>query len=246
MLKEKLKASAIHLLISTIVLSIFITIFLTIWYPEPYASVSSLQNVLLILVSVDLILGPTLTLIIYKRQKPSLKFDLTIIALIQLIALGYGTYSIYKSHPVYIVYAIDRFELVSAQEALPDRSKYEDFKITKLGKPILVYAQRPESSEERNKLLFETLSGLPDIERRPEYYEPFAKFIDTVFSKGRNIEDYKNKAEYKNKVENFLLKYGKTSNDYAFLPLVGKEKDVLWAWDRATKQPIDILDISPW
>ena len=54
----------------------------------------------LMMLGVDIILGPILTFIIYQKNKKSLKFDLFIIACIQISAIGYGVYSMYGGRPV--------------------------------------------------------------------------------------------------------------------------------------------------
>ncbi|EIJ34292.1 TfpX/TfpZ family type IV pilin accessory protein [Thiothrix nivea] len=246
MIQEKLKAASIHLAISAFIIACFLSIVLLVWYPAPFPELSGLNHILAILIGVDLVLGPLLTFIIFKKQKPSLKFDLSVIASVQLAALIYGAFSIFQGHPAYIVYAVDRFELVPAQDVAPEKAKYDEFKISKLGFPKLAYAKKPEDSETRNKLLFEVLSGQPDIERRPEYYEPFDKFAAEAMRKGLTQQQLGSTPENRQKLEAFLEKHGKTAADYAFLPLVGKEKDVLWVWDKASTQPVGTLDIDPW
>ncbi len=223
MIKDKLKAASIHLAISAFILAAFLSIVLSIWYPAPFAEISGLKNLLAVLIGVDLVLGPFLTFIIFKKNKSTLKFDLSVIASIQLAALIYGSFTIHQGHPAYVVYTIDRFELISAKEALPERAQHEEFKISKLWLPKLAYAKRPEDSDTRNKLLFEVLSGLPDLERRPEYYEPFDKFTQDVLAHGLKPEVLLSNPEHKQKLEQFFAEHGKTANDYAFLPLVGKE-----------------------
>ncbi|UJS24380.1 TfpX/TfpZ family type IV pilin accessory protein [Thiothrix winogradskyi] len=246
MIKEKLAATSIHFTISAFILFSFLLIAFYIWYPTPYAEISGLNHLLLVLIGVDLVLGPLLTFIIFKKNKPSLKFDLTFIATIQLIAFIYGAHAIYQGHPVYISYAVDRFELIPAKDALPEKAQHEEFKVSKLGFPKLAYAKLPEDREARNALLFEAISGLPDLERRPEYYEPFGNFVTAVLQKGLTPQQLSSTPESNQKLEVFIAKHGKTANDYAYLPLVGKEKDVLWVWDKATEQPVGTLDIDPW
>lgn len=246
MIQEKLKAAFIHLIISTFVIVCFLSVVLLVWYPAPFASLSGLDHILTVLIGVDLVLGPLLTFIIFKKKKNTLKFDLSVIASIQIAALTYGAFSIFQGHPAYIVYAIDRFELVPIQDVSPEKSKYQEFNISTLDFPKLAYAKKPEDSESRNRLLFEVLSGQPDIERRPEYYVPFEKFAEEVMQKGLTPQQLGSTLDNQQKLEAFVAKYGKTADDYAFIPLVGKEKDVLWVWDKASLKPVGTLDIDPW
>lgn len=246
MLITKLKASLLHLLISAIVVSCFAGFALWIWYPSPFLQISGILSILLILVSVDLILGPLLTFIIYKPKKPKLAMDLAFIGIVQIAALGYGMYTIHQGHPAYIAYTVDRFTLINIGDVNPLDAKHTDLQASGWWKPIMVYSQPPTDPSEKERLIFEVLEGKPDIDARPEYYEPFDKFANKVMQKGLTAQQLSSTPESNQKLEVFIAKHGKTANDYAYLPLVGKEKDVLWVWDKATEQPVGTLDIDPW
>lgn len=75
------------------------------------------------LLVIDVILGPLLGLLVYKEGKKTLKMDLSIIILIQIIALIYGVYSIAQARPIWIAFNYDRFELVRNNEIKVERIK---------------------------------------------------------------------------------------------------------------------------
>ena len=68
------------------------------------------------LVAVDVIMGPLLTLTIFnlKKSKAELRRDLAVIGLLQLAALGYGLWTMAVARPVHLVFEIDRFRVVHA------------------------------------------------------------------------------------------------------------------------------------
>ena len=66
------------------------------------------------LLTIDIILGPLLSLFIYKEGKKPLKMDLSIIVLFQVFVLGYGVYAIAESRPAWIVQSGWLFEVVPA------------------------------------------------------------------------------------------------------------------------------------
>jgi hypothetical protein len=245
MIKHKLKAALIHLVISALIVGSFLVFALTVWYPTPFFDISGLLGIILILVTVDVILGPLLTLVVYKPLKVTLKMDLTIIAAVQIAALSYGMYTIYQAHPLYVAYAGDRFTPINTNEVSPNNAKYTELKKSKLTGPTVVYVKKPTDPAEMSRVTLEVLSGKPDIDARPEYYEPFNKFIQKVFTNSVKPETLIAKPEHKQKLEDFLAEHGKTANDYAFLALSGKEKDVIWAFSRATGEPIDAININP-
>ena len=81
------KASGIHLVISIAIAVAAVAAMLGVMYPWEYFQASGGFKLLTILLSVDVVIGPLLTLLVFKSGKPSLKFDLTVIALLQLAAL---------------------------------------------------------------------------------------------------------------------------------------------------------------
>ncbi len=239
MFKEKLKASLIHLSISAFIIISFILVAFYIWYPSSYSELNGLGNILSLLIGVDLILGPMLTFVIFKKNKPSLKFDLTVIAMIQLAALSYGAIAVYKGHPVYVVFAGNRFELVSAADAKPENAQLNEFKVSTFGFPRVAYAKMPDDIQTRNDLLFSN-----DLEKHSEYYQPLNNNIDAIIK--HSIEPAKlfTTEEKREKLNSFLG--NKNVNNFVFLPLVGKEKDAVIAVNRKTGEIAGTIDVYPW
>lgn len=87
------KAVLIHLGLSS-ALALGVTSLLVFgWYPWPYFMALGGLMLVALIVGVDVVLGPLLTFIVFKPGKKSLKFDLTVIALVQAAALGYGLWT---------------------------------------------------------------------------------------------------------------------------------------------------------
>ena len=245
-LKNKIKASLLHLLISLAIVGSFIAFATLVWYPSPFLKISGLGNIILILVTVDLILGPALTFVLYKPNKKGLKLDLSIVAATQLAALLYGMHTIYIAHPIYTVYAIDRFSLINPTDIDINALKDNSLKVSGWWKPEIVYAQKPQDPKIATQILLDALSGKPDIDARPQYYEPFMPHSQDVLAHSLPLDALQSDATNKSKLEQFLAQHGKTANDYAYLPLIGKDNDIIWVWSRAPFQPIGTLDINPW
>jgi hypothetical protein len=166
-------AFAIHVLLSVIVILGLLLVIMEWWYPAPYFKPEGVWYVVAILGVSYFIVGPLLTFIIFKPGKPGLKFDLVVIAILQLIILSYGGYVIYQQRPIFVVFAVDRFTLVSSKDIdLKSIDKSLLNQISWRG-PVLVYAHMPEDKAEQQKLVFGALDGKPDLEFTPKYYEPF-------------------------------------------------------------------------
>ncbi len=110
----KLKAALIHLLISICIIGLFSLIVFFIWYPKPFAAISGVIEPFKLLILIDVIVGPLLTFVVYKKNKKYLKIDLTLIALLQIAALVYGVYTIYNGKPSMVV--MDKGEFIYLTE----------------------------------------------------------------------------------------------------------------------------------
>jgi hypothetical protein len=116
--KDRLRAAGIHLGLSLVVAALAAALVFAIWYPYPYREISGGRELFLILVSVDVVIGPLITLAVFDRAKPvrELRRDLTVVALLQVAALAYGLMTMALARPVHMVYEIDRFRIVHAVE----------------------------------------------------------------------------------------------------------------------------------
>ncbi len=138
-------AFAIHFSISLAVFLVLLAIILFVWYPGILFSIDGGWTGLRIIIGVDLVLGPLLTLIVFRAGKPGLKFDLTCIASAQVICMAAGMWIVYEERPIALVLAYDTIYSLASQE-------YED-----LGKnpsvlndypgayPKLIYTELPEN-----------------------------------------------------------------------------------------------------
>ncbi|HVY07428.1 MAG TPA: pilus assembly protein, partial [Burkholderiales bacterium] len=119
--RSRLRAGGIHFCISAAIALLAALFVFVFWYPYPFRELSGGRELFLILVSVDVILGPLITVAIFNRAKPlrELKRDLAMVGLLQLVALAYGMWTVFVARPVYVVFEYDRFRVVHAIE-VPD------------------------------------------------------------------------------------------------------------------------------
>ena len=168
------KAASIHFIISFAVLGTIIGLVIWRWYPPSLFGMAKAGPLLATLSVVDLVLGPLLTLIVYKAGKRSLKFDLTVIALLQVAALAFGLWTLWQSRPVYFVAIEDRFRMVFANEvdaAAATKAPAEYRYMPALG-PVLVAAPLPDEPKARLQAMLDAMAGL-DISQRPDHFQPY-------------------------------------------------------------------------
>lgn len=111
----KTKAAALHLLLSILFIGAFI-VFLNLFWYQHLIRVTGVIEPLKLLVLIDVIIGPLLTFLVYKQGKKTLKFDLTVIFIMQLAAFFYGAYIIYQGKPSWLVFNQNAFEVVYEKE----------------------------------------------------------------------------------------------------------------------------------
>ena len=172
-----IRAAALHLLYSLGVALLAALLVFGMWYPYPYRDLSGGRELFLLVMVVDVVCGPLLTLVIFNPAKPRAELwrDLGLVALIQLAALGYGLFTVWQARPLFLVMEVDRFKVVTAADLrggslaeLP--SALQPGWITK---PITIAIRDPKDSDEQQKVLFESLQGGRDYAERPEFYLPY-------------------------------------------------------------------------
>ncbi len=240
----RLRASLAHLLSSVCIAAISLYIIFMVWYPAPLATAVGVTHIFIMMLAIDVVLGPLLTLIVAKPNKKSLKFDLGVIVVLQLAAFIYGIYNIAISRPVYIAFDSIRFEVIQANEV--PKSSLEQaqapYKHLGWGAPKYVAVKAAESDKERSERLFSELETGVAPSKQPNLYEPLDNQWSIINSNAKNLEDlYTFNSELEvNKVTN------KNSSATAWLPLKAYEQDMVVLIDTDSKNIVDIVDLRPW
>jgi hypothetical protein len=243
------KASAIQLSICALIGLSVLAVILLLWYPEPYFEAMGGKYLLMILLGVDVVLGPLITLIIFNPKKKSLRFDLAVIALLQISALIYGVYTVYQARPVFIVFTIDRFEVVAANEIDPEEQQKimrEEFKSLPLDGPRIVAVDRPTDPKERERILFANFAGF-DLQHFPQYYVPYHERTGAVLSSAKPLADLrKARSEAGASFAELDNEYGAHTKDFVFVPMQTRQKELTAVIEPSNGDLIEVLPIDPW
>lgn len=135
----KTKATLIHLSLSIIVIGLFILTVLYIWYPQPFFAISGVIEPLKLLIIVDVIVGPLLTFIVYKKGKKNLKFDVSVIIIMQIVALIYGAFTIYSGRAGLLVVNNGQFYYLAEKFASNDELQFAELKPSIFTPPKMAY-----------------------------------------------------------------------------------------------------------
>ena len=241
---SRFKAFAIHLAISFVIFLILLYFILVQWYPEPLFSSDGGWRVIQIIAGIDLVLGPLLTLIVFKKGKPGLKFDLTIIALVQISALSWGAWTTYNERPAAIIYAIDFFTPVPAYQLKEQGITTKALKEYGDDWPILIYSDIPKEKDQE-AFIKAYKTGKP-VYLLKEYYTKFSKKnAKELLNNSMNLEKYvMDKPELQKRYQQALLS-NPTVKNVSYLALHSREKWVTVIFDLDTMQIIDTIDIEP-
>jgi hypothetical protein len=183
---SRYKAASIHLGISAILAIIVISLLVFIWYPWPYFKEIDGWPLVAMIIGIDVILGPLLTLIVFKQGKKTLRFDLSVIALIQICALSYGVWIGYSSRVVYAVFVENQFYLVQVSEILDfpqDKIKYPQFATPPFKGPQFIGARVPPKEAKSLDMVLLNSVGM-GAQIKPEFYTP----LDAVISEIRQSQ----------------------------------------------------------
>ena len=193
--KPNFKAALIHLGLSAIVSIVIVYLVFGLWYAPPWASALGVTDIFVIILAVDLCLGPLLTAVVYKEGKASLRFDLTVIVCLQVVALAYGMYTVASSRPAYLVFSKDRFDLVQASEVVRLSGTKDTPAVESLSpwaQPWLgaqtIAAQIPASTPENypllNALTASAMGGGPDVPNVVDFHREYATALPLIFKRG--------------------------------------------------------------
>src|SRR6185436_558990 len=186
---NRLQAAGIHLALSVVLAATVLTALLFVWYPQPYFRLAGGAGLMMILIGVDVVLGPAMTLVVFNPAKKSLRFDLAVIAALQVAALAYGISVIAQARPAYVVFAGDRFTVVGANmidgESLA--SAHAPYDTLPVDGPKIVGAKMPTNAAEREKVMMLGLGGI-DLPMLPRYYVPFAEIVADLQAKAQPID----------------------------------------------------------
>src|SRR5262245_9162347 len=243
-----------HLCGSATIVGAVCALIFFIWYPHPYFQAAGAWNVLRVLIGVDLVVGPLLTLIVFKPGKWGLKFDLCAIATLQLAALIYGISVIYTERPYFTVFALDRFYVLPRkdvdQEQLVDRALVAAERIGSkpVRGPLLVVAMRPTDAAGMQRLLEETLfGGKPDIQQRPEFWTAYGKAAGDVVARAHPLAALRaERPDSAAAIDGLVAKLRMPETELGFLPVVARNKDLAMIVDTASGVPLEVLEVDPW
>lgn len=233
----KLRAALIHAGISTIIFMVFLYLILVEWYPPPFFTTDGGWNGVVIMVLVDIVLGPTLTFIIFnpRKSRKEIFFDLSMIALIQFGALAWGGYTVYSQRPVAVIEWEGVLKPLTAEPLYVQDKTLADLQQFDTGARPIIRAEPPKTKDEIGTMMELALNK--DIGETQQFWM-FRSFKGSLAEIKKSALDITavttTNAEIKSALDKFLEQsHGKTVEDFLYLKFAGRYKDTIFVFDAA-------------
>lgn len=243
------KAAAIHLSISVSIGLVSVALIFGVWYPPPYSQAAGAGELVLLLLGVDVMLGPLLTLVVFKAGKKGLKFDLTLIAVVQACALLYGMSVVTRARPAFIVAAVDRFVLVTANDLDPAdlvQGSKPEFRSVPWTGPKLTGIKLPTEPKEHNDLVFSGAAG-KDVDKFPKYYVDYEESAPKLLEHAKPLDALRTKHTEANTTLDIWLRKNRMDTAYVvWVPLASEQQPMTILLDRRDGRILGALAIDPW
>jgi len=244
----RLRAAGIHLVSCLLVAAVAAAVVLLVWYPWPYRIVSGGESLLFLLMTVDIVMGPLITLAIFNLKKPrtELRRDIAIIVVLQLCALGYGLYTVFQARPAVLALEVDRFRVTTAYDVVHEElpQAQEGFRSLSLTGPVLVNTARPKEEERLNAILL-GLNGV-DLGSRPSFWRPWdADARARTLKAGKPVSDWlRAHPEQADALKDAIDRTGRPAEQLLYLPMLARRTDWSVLVDKTTGDPVGFAPID--
>ena len=247
------KTALLHLLGCAIVAALIYLLVFNFWLDTPFSELSRAKDIFLLILIVDLILGPLVTLIIANpdKSRAELSRDLSWVVLIQLAALAYGVHTLMQVRPIWIGFEKNHFRVISVQDVRPlsSRDAPEGLRSMNWLGPQPIGVRMIEGSDPGFLASLELSLAGYHTAYRPSHWVPFASQIDQVIAAAQPVEQLLKHHGLNDlaAVRHRSVSGNWTIDDLLYLPL-STDQPTDWSVliDRNTGQLAGYVQLSGW
>ncbi len=248
-MKFRFQAFGLHLLASAAILSLTLGTLYLGWYYWPGWYLADVPRVVAVMAGVDVVLGPTLTLIIAtpKKSRRELTRDISMIAAVQLIALIYGAASLWHGRPLYYAFSENVLQMVQAYDLDADevelaRRQNAPYLPHWYSLPRWIWAPLPEDPHERSKIVESAVNGGLDVISMPRYFKRWDDGLPALRMQLKKVDDvaYFSLTE-KKRLKERMRASGLATDQKNAMPLTGRGHPLLAVMDPSSLKITAIL-----
>ena len=217
-----------------------------LWYPQPLLALQGGLLVMGVLLGVDVVLGPLMTLLVFSPHKPrrELRFDLAVIVTVQLAAFMYGSWVVYSERPQYLVFAQSQFFVVRGSESngLPDKTELDRSPRYGVVGPRVVHATIPAEYVFNGSALLAAIMGDPTFALDATAYRPFPHNLGNVQSEALDAKEIL--LELGDAPARLAQAKGITVSGLSFFQIKGRISSGVAVLHQQTGELLGILDVD--
>ncbi|QJY34749.1 pilus assembly protein [Diaphorobacter sp. JS3050] len=246
--KGRLHASCIHLGVSLSIAALAAVVVFGLWYPYPYREISGGRSLFLLVVFVDVVMGPLITLVIFNRNKPrrELMTDFLVVGLLQLAALSYGIWTVFVARPVHLVFEYNRMAVVHAIDvdlALLSKAPRELQKLPMTG-PTAIALRPFKNSAEQIDATIAAMGGAP-LPARSDLWQPYRDSVVDILKEAKPVAELETRFPSQvSVIYRAVESTGKTVPQLRYLPLLGRNNAWTVLLDAATAEPAGFIPLD--
>ena len=247
-LKDRLHVSAIHLAISLSIALLAALLVFGLWYPYPYRELSGGRELFLLVIAVDVVMGPLITLIIFNRSKSRrhLAMDFSVVGLLQLAALSYGLFTVFIARPVHLVFEFHRMAVVHAVDVDPKLLSQAppELQYLPLTGPTLLSLRAFKTPDEQFTSTLQAAQGLAQA-AQPGLWQPYEAGRADILKEAKPLAQLKSR--FPNQaaaIDSAVAKSGFGADKLRYLPLLGRKDAWTVLIDSVNAQPVGFLPID--
>jgi hypothetical protein len=238
-MRFRLKALGLHLLASATALTIILGTLYVGWYRWPGWYLADAINVVIVMIGVDVVLGPLCTFIIASNGKPRRELirDIAIIVAIQIAALIYGSSLLWSGRPLYYAFSETVLQLVQAYDIDAHESELGRRQNPELAPhwyslPRWMWAPLPQDPELRKKIVTGAVEGEDDVISMPIYFQPWEKGLPSLREQLKQVDNvaYFSRPE-KEKLKQRMKERGFSPDESNAIPFTGRGHPLLAVFD---------------
>jgi len=236
----------LHARLSVLVAGAVVIPLLLTWYPRPLFEAAGTARLPCFLVVLAALVGPLVHYMAGRKGRPLTSSALRMVVLAQVAVLAGCVLALYVQRPVYLMFTVDRFELVLAKDLAPrDLAKASDpFTRRPLWGPQYAAVVQPSDPAEVRRILGDAIEGGKDLQLYPQHYVPYSQQAANALKRAKPLAPILQRDP--ELIGRYLESSGREAGSLRFLPLRARKKDGVVLLDAASGAPLQALLIDPW
>lgn len=244
---SRLRATGLHLVISVVIAALCAALVFGVWYPPPYSILAGGMSLFMLITTVDVVVGPVLTFVVFNLEKTRshLSRDLFLIAVLQLVALIYGVWTVFEARPVFLAAENRLFRVVAANEI--DLSELHlappAMRSLSLTGPKLIGVRSARNGQEKMEAIERALEGY-DGAARPSFWEPYSESKKRIQEQLLPISDIGVlEPSVGARITHLRQSINKSENQIGYLPVKARAQDWVVIIQRDSAEVLELLPL---